>query len=129
MASPFTAAIATHWIQNGTAAAMLEALRGETRSRQALAAALLPPALIQAAPEAFHLWLTLPPPWTRGAFIASLRAEGAGVVSSDMFALENPPEAVRLGLGAATSRAALQTSLQEIAELLHTQPELAAAIV
>jgi aspartate/methionine/tyrosine aminotransferase len=41
MASPLTAAIATRWIRNGTAEAVLQAIRSETRARRGMAAEAL----------------------------------------------------------------------------------------
>ena len=42
MASPFTAAIATRWIEDGTADTILTFIRAETAARQALATTILP---------------------------------------------------------------------------------------
>ncbi|WP_119168262.1 aminotransferase-like domain-containing protein [Algihabitans albus] len=129
MASPLTAALATEWIENGTAAAILAAIRREARVRQSIAAKILPPALTRADPEGFHVWLQLAEPWTRGEFAAHLRSAGVGVVGSDAFALVSPPEAVRLGLGAAASRAELERSLQIAADLLAQPPAMSSMVV
>ncbi|TWB41014.1 aminotransferase-like domain-containing protein [Nitrospirillum pindoramense] len=129
MASPLTAALATRWIMGGTAARVLEAIRGETAARQALAAEILPADAISADPEGFHIWLRLSPPWTRGEFAARLRTVGIGVVPSDAFALGTPPEAVRLGLGAAASRDDLAQSLRIVADLLSQPPALSSLVV
>jgi DNA-binding transcriptional MocR family regulator len=122
MASPLTAAIATRWIQDGTADAVLTAIREETRARQAIAARILPPEAIETHPEAHHLWLSLTKPWTRGEFASRLSSSGVGIVTSDAFALAQPPEAVRIGLGAPPSRAALTEALQIVADLLNEFP-------
>ena len=129
LASPLTAALATRWIEEGTAAAVLSAIRREARARQAIAAAILPGDRIQAHPQGFHLWLSLPEPWTRGEFAARLRSVGIGVVGSDAFALLEPPEAVRLALGAAPGRAELKRSLQIAADLLVQSPALSSLVV
>lgn len=129
MASPLTAAIATRWIEGGTAAEVLAEIRRETRARQALAALVLPADLATADPDGFHLWLRLPAPWTRGEFAMRLRATGIGVVASDAFALQSPPEAVRLALGAPESRAALRQGLETTADLLADGPALSATVV
>ncbi|WEX86344.1 PLP-dependent aminotransferase family protein [Sinorhizobium garamanticum] len=122
MASPLSAAIATRWIEDGTADAALAAIRAEAGRRQRIAAEILPADRVLTNPEAFHLWLTLPPGWTRGEFTARLRTAGISIVTSDAFALANPPEAVRLGLGAAETRAELERSLAIIADLLVQSP-------
>ncbi|WEX76247.1 PLP-dependent aminotransferase family protein [Sinorhizobium numidicum] len=122
MASPLSAAIATCWIENGTAEAVLAAIRTETGVRQQIAAESLPATHLLADREGFHLWLKLPLEWARGEFTARLWTAGIAVVASDAFALSAPPEAVRLGLGAAETRTELQRSLRVIADLLAQSP-------
>lgn len=130
MASPLTTAIATRWIEDWTAQAVLAAIRKETRERQAIVSQTLPPELVQTNPEGFHAWLKLPSHWNRGDFAARLRSEGIGVVTSDAFLVGGTaPEAVRLGLGAAPDRASLSVSLQRIAELLDQQSAMASMVV
>ena len=55
-------------------------------------------------------------------FIEALRTAGIGVVASDAFAISDPPEAVRLGLGSARTRDELRHSLEVIAGLLAQSP-------
>ncbi|MCX5495845.1 PLP-dependent aminotransferase family protein [Kaistia dalseonensis] len=129
MASPLGAAIATNWIEDGTADMIRAAIRAETIARQALASEILPQESAIADPEGFHVWLRLPEPWTRGEFIARLRSAGIGVVGSDAFALTAPPEAVRLGLGVAASRESLRQSLRIVADLLDEPPALSSMVV
>ncbi|MCX5478561.1 PLP-dependent aminotransferase family protein [Kaistia geumhonensis] len=118
MASPLAAAIATRWIGDGTAAAMLEAIRAETVARHALATSMLPPGLLRADPAAFHGWLTLPPRWRRGEFLARLGGLAIGAVPSEAFALGPAPEALRLGFGVAPDRERFTEGLARIAALL-----------
>jgi DNA-binding transcriptional MocR family regulator len=129
MASPLTAAIATRWIQDGTAEAVLAAIRKETAARQQIAKTLLPPGTTRTNPESFHVWLPLVAQWTRGEFASGLRTSGIGVVGSDVFALDTPPEAVRLSLGATASQAELRRSLQTVADLLNEQPAMSSMVV
>lgn len=129
MASPLTAAIATRWIDDGTADAVVAAIREEPAARQAIAAKILPPGIAVANPEGFHLWLALAAPWTRSEFVARLRSAGIGVVASDAFALASPPEAVRLGLGAAPTHQTLIQSLQIVADLLAQSPTMSTMVV
>jgi DNA-binding transcriptional MocR family regulator len=129
MASPLTAAIATRWIEDGTAEAVRDAIRKEARARSILAARLLPQTAVSAHPEGFHIWLKLPAPWTRSDYALRLSAQGIGVVASDAFALDTPPEAVRLGLGAPPDREALEHGLRRAAHLLDELPALSSAVV
>ncbi|MFJ5489542.1 PLP-dependent aminotransferase family protein, partial [Hansschlegelia beijingensis] len=83
MASPLTVALATRWIEDGTADTMLRFIRRETMARQALAAEILPAGSFRADPLSFNLWVTLPKPWTRAAFVDQMRPTGLGLVASD----------------------------------------------
>ena len=129
MASPLTAALATRWIGDGTALAVLGAIRAETAARRALAAQYLPEFAARSQPDSFHLWLALPPAWTRADLAGRLRAMGIGVVVSDAFAVTSAPEAVRIGLGAARTRRELAIGLQAIADLLSQPPALSSTVV
>ena len=126
MASPLTAAIATRWIEDGTADAILRFIRTEAAARQALASEILPPGSFQADPMAFNLWVELPPSWTRSAFVGHMRATGLGVVASDAFTVSGPPlEAIRVCLGGPIARASLRRGLEFMAHALSETPELA----
>lgn len=120
MPAPLTARLATAWINDGTAALMLAALRGEALARQAMAASHLPAGSYAASrPEAFHLWLDVGPDWTRGAFAAHLRAQGIMLATADAFAIGGAaPEAVRVCLGAAADRRELADVLDLLATAL-----------
>lgn len=124
MASPLTAALATRWIEDGTADALLRFVRAETRARQALATAILPAHAFLTDPLAFHLWLKLPKPWTRAAFVSRMRRTGIGVVASDAFvAGRTAPEAVRVCLGGTIDREGCRRALEFAAHLLEQPPD------
>ena len=127
IASPLTSAIATRWIETGSAASVLKAIRQETRERHRLLMTNLPSA--QSDPEAFHAWLPLRGAWDRHAFTAKLRSVGIGVVASDAFAVGAAPEAVRLGLGGIATREELETSLTVIADVLDQSPSFGGMVV
>ncbi|CAN7230476.1 PLP-dependent aminotransferase family protein [Bosea sp. LjRoot237] len=125
MASPLTAALATRWIENGSADALLDFLRAEMTARQQLAAEILPAGSYRVDPLSFNLWLELPPPWTRAAFVGQMQATGIGVVASDAFAaLGPPPEAARICLGGPIGRKALGDVLAFMAHALEQAPEV-----
>jgi DNA-binding transcriptional MocR family regulator len=129
MASPLTTAIATSWIEDGTADAALNAIRQESAIRQRIAKDYLPRELVTTDSEGFHAWLKLPAPWTRSAFIQQLRNAGVSVVGSDAFSGDHQPEAVRLGFGAPHNHEDLKRSLQIIADFLEEEPALMNMIV
>lgn len=129
MASPLTAAIASQWIEDGTADAVVAAIRQEATARQVIAAGILPSENISADPEGFHIWLNISSPWTRGEFSSRLRSQGISVVASDAFSLSSPLEAVRLGLGAPETRDQLAQSLRIVADLLNQAPAASSLVV
>jgi DNA-binding transcriptional MocR family regulator len=130
MASPVTVALATRWIADGTADALLTAVRQESMERQKLAAAILPRGSFKANSAGFHLWVSLPESWTRSAFVGHMRATGIGVVASDAFATDPaPPEAVRVCLGGPADRAAVRGALEFMAHALTESPTLASTFL
>ncbi|HEY6878744.1 MAG TPA: PLP-dependent aminotransferase family protein [Polyangiales bacterium] len=120
MASPLTVALATRWVEDGTADAVLSAVRRESIARQNLARKYLRGFPHRTHPEAFHLWLTLPPPWTRATFASHLRAHDVHVAVSDAFAVGpgETPEAVRLCFGGAATREDTERALSLVVDAL-----------
>jgi DNA-binding transcriptional MocR family regulator len=112
--------VASAWIRDGTADALVEARRKEARERQALARERLAGADYDSHPEAYYVWLRLPEPWRSDAFAAEARARGVVVTPSEAFAVGRgaAPHAVRLCLGAARRRETLVLGLDRVAELL-----------
>ncbi len=128
MASPLTVALATRWIEDGTADSILRFIRAETAERQKLAASILPSGSFRADPLSFHLWVPLPRPWTRSAFIGHMRATGIGVVASDAFVVSGEPdEFVRVCLGGPASRDTVRGALEFMAHTLAEQPAMASS--
>jgi DNA-binding transcriptional MocR family regulator len=128
MASPLMVALATRWIEDGTADQILRFIRSEAAARQSMAAAILPKDSFRADPIAFNIWLPLSHGWTRSTFGSHMRSSGIGVVASDAFTVEGPaPEAVRVCFGGPISRTALQGALEFMAHSLEGPPELSAA--
>ncbi|MDB5641439.1 MAG: gntR [Hyphomicrobiales bacterium] len=123
MASPLTVALATRWIEDGTADAILRFIRAEALARQQLASEILPKGSFRSDPLAFNLWLRLPPGWTRSAFIGHMRATGLGIVASDAFTVAGAPEeAVRVCLGGPLKRDRLRSALEFMAHTLAAAP-------
>jgi len=130
MASPLTTALATRWIEDGTADTILRFIRTETIARQAIATEILLAGSFRADPLSFHLWVELPKPWTRSAFIGHMRATGLGVVASDAFTAGGEPmEAVRVCLGGPVTRAQIRSALDYMAHALEETPEYASSVL
>jgi DNA-binding transcriptional MocR family regulator len=119
MASPVTNAMTTAWVEDGTAQAMLQAIRDESQARQLLAIKHLGAHGIAAPSDGFHLWLPLTSAWSTVEFASYLRTQKVGVVASAAFSTDgNPPEAVRICLGGPMSRDECDKALRLIADTL-----------
>lgn len=119
MASPITNALSTLWVEDGTAEAMLQAVRNESNARQALASKHLAVHGVQPVGESFHLWLPLSSAWSTLEFASYLRTQNVGVVASAAFSTDGmPPEAVRICLGGPMTRDECDHALRLIAETL-----------
>ncbi|NEI68921.1 aminotransferase class I/II-fold pyridoxal phosphate-dependent enzyme [Rhizobium lusitanum] len=128
MASPLNMALATRWIEDGTADGILRFIRTEAAARQAMVADILPSGSYRADPISFNIWLPLANGWTRATFGSHMRNAGIGVVASDAFTVEGiVPEAVRVCLGGPISREALKGALDFMAHALEGPPEMAAS--
>ncbi len=130
MAAPFMVRLATRWLNDGTVQAATEAIRVESRARQQMASEVLKQARYLARPEAFHLWLSVPAPWTRIEFATHLRAHGVGVVVSDTFTTAGPaPEAVRVCLGGPASREECRHTLEIIEDAIEQSPAMVSRVM
>ncbi|HSI39899.1 MAG TPA: PLP-dependent aminotransferase family protein [Xanthobacteraceae bacterium] len=130
MASPLTVALATRWIEDGTADTLLRFIRGETAARQQMAAEILPPGTFRADPMSFNIWAELPEPWTRSAFVGHMMSTGIGVVASDAFTVEGPPpEAARICLGGPASRTKLRGALEYMVHAMENSPAVSSAFL
>ena len=118
MASPITNALATDWINDGTVNSVIQAIRDETYVRQSYAKKHLGNYIKHNQRDVFHLWLQLPknfemPP---SIFATYLREQGVNAVSSAAFCTDNnPPNAIRVGLGGSLTREECEESLRLIA--------------
>jgi DNA-binding transcriptional MocR family regulator len=130
MASPFTVALVTRWIEDGTADTLLRFIRSETTARQKLVSEILPKGLYRSDPLSFNIWLELPVLWNRAAFVEHTRSTAIGVVASDAFTASGaPPEAVRVCLGGPISRPRLAAGLEYMTHALEEAPALASAFL
>jgi len=130
-APPLLAALASFWIHDGTADAILAERRREAAARQALFREHLGATDHAAHPFGYYAWLRLPEPWRADAFAAELRARGVLVSPPEAFAVGRSavPHAVRLCLGSPRSREELGRGLAAVAETLRGAREAGAAMV
>lgn len=119
MAPPLMAEVASRWIRDGTATALVRARRVEARARQQIAREYLGEHEYEAHRSGYHLWLRLPEPWQSTHFVTRVLKRGVAVTPCDTFAVKpQATPAVRIGLGAAPSRQALRDGLEVIADVL-----------
>lgn len=129
MAAPLMPALATRWIADGTLDEIPKAIRAENAARQQLAASILRDVSFAADAHGHHLWLRLPGHWRAGDLAAHADRFGLSITPSSAFAVATPSiEAVRISLGVARDRDALEDGLTQLASLL-AQPSLAARAV
>ena len=126
LAPPLMSEIAARWVTSGTAERIVAERRSEAAARQAILRERLGLPRNAGSPHALHHWLELPRQWDRASeFVSALRQRGVLVTSGDAFAVDSAAgsRAVRVSLGAASSRATLAAALETIAGLLREDPE------
>ncbi len=130
MTPPLTAEVVTRWIGSGAAERILALRRREAGHRRQLVLDCLEGHEYRLPPGSLHLWLTVPEPWRAADFALAARNRGVVVTPAEAFVVEREaaPHAVRVAIGGARDRAALETALESLAQLL-SAPPLAAATV
>lgn len=118
MASPWTNAMVTDWLEKGIADRVLAALRQECAARAMLVREHLGPFGVRSQPQAFHAWLPLPDCVDGGADLAGrLQRLGVAAVAASAFSTDrDPPAALRLCLGGSLTREDCVRALQAVAE-------------
>lgn len=124
MPAPLPLLIASRWLEDGTAGAILAAQLTELRARHALVTTLLGETSFNADPRCMFIWLKLPPPWRSEEFTANLRAHGVAVMPAAAFASDRQPvdHGVRINVACASSRDELATALRIVATTLAERP-------
>lgn len=129
MAAPLTAALATQWILDGSAGALMEGVRGEARLRQRMAREILA-GRYSGSGDGLHVWLALPGYWNAFQFARAADTEGVAVTPAEAFAMDGASvNAIRVCLGSIQERARLQAGLQRLSRLLARRPESFGAAV
>lgn len=124
--SPVVAELAATWIEDGTAAKVVELKRAEIALRRRAAKRILPDA--GGDPRSLHLWMELPKRWTADAFVEEARRRHVRIASASTFAVTpDIPRAVRISIGAPASIASLEAALQVIAGI--SEERLAGPVV
>ncbi len=124
MAARFALEAGTHWILDGTAAAIAAAKRDDAAARQEVARRRLAGFDLRADPRAYHGWWQLPEPWRAETFVAAAARRGIAVTPAAAFAIVpgHAPNAVRLAL-ASPPLPVLSAALDSLAALARSTPE------
>lgn len=119
MTAPINVAVMSELVANGSAEAIIQAVRAETRARQSLVTDKLAHANPRALPEGLQVWLTLPTDRPREQFAGGVLARGIEISTSDtyFFGTTTAPNAIRFGTGTAPDRAAFERGLDAIVEV------------
>jgi DNA-binding transcriptional MocR family regulator len=124
MATPILAEIASKWVEDGTAEALMLWQRATLHRRQAIAAEMLAGTAFRSHPNALHVWLPLPEDRSDERFVAEARLQGVGIAPGSSFRTSDAPwqPAVRISLGS-TGEDELRSGLGTIAKLLSGDAE------
>lgn len=119
MPTPLMVGLVTRWLKDGSADAIIGAIRAEAAARQKLAAGVLAQYTYSAHPNGHHIWIPLPGYWTRAEFASHVQRQGLAIVTAESFSIDGaPPQAVRASLGAASSRDELVRGLELVVAAL-----------
>ncbi len=130
MVAPLSAALATQWILDASAAGLLAGVRKEARLRHRMARDILA-GRYSGAGDGLHVWLELPAYWNSSQLARAADSEGIAVTPAEAFASgSGSVNAIRISLGSIQDRGRLQAGLQRLSHLLARRPEpFSAAVV
>lgn len=132
MVAPLTAALATQWILDGSAYALMEGVRKEARLRHRMARDLLA-GRYSGTGDGLHVWLQLPGYWNSSQLARAAEREGIAVTPAEAFAMgatgSAGVHAIRISLGSIQDRGRLQAGLRRLSHLLAQQPDAFSAAV
>ncbi|MFJ3448492.1 PLP-dependent aminotransferase family protein [Pseudomonas sichuanensis] len=124
MPSPLTAQLASNVITEGLDRKLIRIQRNEAAERQSIAREIFANFELKTQPYSYHVWLTLPEPWTADEFTMLARANGVLVLSGTQFQAERSgvTRCVRLVLMSSTSQSELRFALTKLASLIDSDP-------
>ena len=129
MVAPLTAALATQWILDGSAAALMEGIRKEARLRHRMARDILA-GRYSGSGDGLHVWIELPVYWNPSQLARAAENYGIAVTPAEAFATGSGyVNAIRISLGSIKDRDRLQAGLQRLSDLLARRPESFSAAV
>lgn len=124
--------IVRQWIEDGTAASLVERLREEAAIRNAMAAEAFEGLTMRSHPASLHCYLELPSPWKPNEFTNQALGQGVRIASCTSFLLDtrpNPPPWVRISLAPSPDRTEVAEALRRLRCLIERGPEARQSIV
>lgn len=124
--------IVRQWIDDGTAALLVERLREEAEIRNAMAVDAFAGLNLRSHPASLHCYLELPAPWRPNDFTNQALGQGVRIASCTSFVPDNrpnPPPWVRISLAPSPDRNQLADGLQRLRALIDRGPEGRRAVV
>jgi DNA-binding transcriptional MocR family regulator len=124
-ASGFALAAGQRMMGDGTVSELVRLKRIDAARRQQMAARYLAGFEIQADPQSYHLWLSLPSHWRSQTFVAAAARRDIALTPSTTFAVSpgHAPNAVRLALGAPTFEQ-LEQALRTLSGMLTAKEDV-----
>lgn len=130
MAAPPMVSLGTQWINDGTATAVVQAIRRESNARLALLQRHLANWQVWSQPDCFHAWLRLPDTLSPNEAASFWRSRGVAAVASTAFATNTaPPRAVRLCLGGPVTSSQCEQSMRVVADVLAHPEQVHASVM
>lgn len=123
--SPLMSALLTKWIEDGTAERTIAFKRAEVAARHELAKSILT-GIVPPSQTTPHWWILLPEAWRAEDLTVECRKRGVGITPAAAFAVhrDHIPIAVRICLGAVSTRERLQQGLQIVKDVLARGPTM-----
>lgn len=120
------------WIEDGTAAMLVERLREEAAHRNELAKQAFEGLTMRSNPASLHCYLELPAPWQPNDFTNQALGQGVRIASCTSFVPDNrpnPPPWVRISLAPSPDREQLVEGLNRLRGLLERGPGARRSVV
>ena len=126
MAAPLLAEVATRWIGDGTAQALIELQRKRLATRHDMVRDALGSYLIGQHPHALSAWLGLPYHWQLDSLLKQLRLRDIAVTSPDPFLVlgTQRPSCLRICIGAEVSDVRAESAIRTIADVFEQYPQV-----
>lgn len=114
MAVPLMVELASRWILDGTAKAVLDRRRAVDQTRRDIAQRHFQGLDYSMPDGALHVWLHLPDPWHASQFVSHAKEDGVILSAAHSFSIRRarPPFAVRICLGPPSTEARLEQGLK-----------------